>query len=33
MPNARNVEMGNGSLAKGQVESGYNKGTIRADIR
>ena len=33
MPNARNVEKGNGSLAKGQVESGYNKGTIRSDVR
>ena len=33
MPNLRNVEKGNGSLAKGQVESGYNKGTIRSDVR
>ena len=33
MPNARNVEKCNGSLAKGQAESGYNKGTIRSDIR
>jgi hypothetical protein len=33
MPNARNVTKGNGSLAKGQAESGYNKGTIRGDIR
>ena len=33
MPNARNVEKGNGSLAKGQAESGYNKGTIRSDVR
>src|SRR6266705_1465774 len=28
MPSARNVEKDNGSLAKGQAESGYNKGTI-----
>src|SRR5437660_11343808 len=33
MPNARNVEKDNGSLAKGQAKSGYNKGTIRSDIR
>jgi len=33
MPNARNIEKGNGSLAKGQGESGYNKGTIRSDVR
>ncbi len=33
MPSARNVEKDNGSLAKGQAESGYNKGTIRTDMR
>src|ERR1700687_3732503 len=33
MPNARNVKKVDSSRASGQAQSGYNKGTIREDIR
>src|ERR1700676_1069806 len=33
MPNARNVRKANCSQARGRAQSGYNKGTIRSDIR
>ena len=33
MPNARNIRKANCSQARRQAQSGYNKGTIRSDIR
>ena len=33
MPNVRNVRKADCNLARGQAQSGYNKGTIRSDIR
>jgi hypothetical protein len=33
MPNTRRVKTGDSSRASGQAQSGYNKGTIRGDIR
>src|SRR5712664_1484366 len=33
MPNARNIRKANCSQARRQAQSGYNKGTIRNDIR